>query len=103
MQLDRRIEHLIRVASHHMAGHVDGEAFRTVSEQALNCVKALVGEDHPYTSLLEEVAEDGKKKGLSTACGVLWAAKLLEENETYLAKERKDSVGSWREWSGQLS
>jgi hypothetical protein len=103
MQLEKRIDHVIRAASNHLASDVDREACRTVSKQALNCVEALVGSDHPYTNLLKEAADEGKIKGLSTARGVLWAAKLLVENETDLGRKSKDSAGSWREWSGDLS
>jgi len=103
MQLEKRIEHIIKTASEHLANDVDQDTCRTVSKQALNCVEALVGEDHPYTNLLKEVADEGKEEGLSTARGVLWAAKLLVENEACLARVRKDSAGSWREWSGHLS
>jgi hypothetical protein len=103
MQLEKRIEYIIRTVSNHLASDVDRDTCRTASKQALNCVEALVGEDHPYTNLLKEAANEGRKKGLSTVCGVLWAAKLLVENETHLPRVRKDSAGSWREWSGHLS
>ena len=102
MQLEKRIEHLIRTASEHLANDVDLYTCKTVSNQALNCVKDLVGDDHPYTNLLEEAADEGREMGLSTACGVLWAAKLLMEKEAPLTRERKHSAGSWRELSGHL-
>jgi len=103
MEVEKRIERLIRTASEHLVNEADRNTCRTVSNQALNCVKDLVGDYHPYTNLLEGAADEGRTTGLTTACGVLWAAKLLVENETLLARESKGCAGSWREWSGHLS
>jgi hypothetical protein len=104
MQLENRIEQLIRTASNHLANDVDRDGCRTVSKEALKCVEALVGSDHPYTNLLKDTEDESERTGLLTACGVLWAAKLLVENEIQSETTgRKDSAGSWRELSGYLS
>jgi hypothetical protein len=98
-----RLDKLIRKATAFLENDVNRDVCRQLTIQAVDCLAAVVGPDHPYTKMVEYAARKGEKGSLSTACGVLWAAKLQLDNERCGADRGNDFVFTWRETSGYLS
>jgi hypothetical protein len=97
------LDQLIRQAGAFLEHGANRDTCRQFAVQAVDCLTAVVGSDHPYTKMVEEAACKGEKGSLSTACGVLWAAKLQLENERYGTCKGNDSGFGWWESSGYLS
>ena len=103
MHSQTRLDQLISKATAFLENDTNRDTCRQLTRQAVDCLTAVVGSDHPYTKMVEEAACKGEKGNLSTACGVLWAAKLQLENERDGTGRRNDCAFGWRELSGYLS
>ena len=104
MHPEMRINLLIKKVSAFIDNDTSQDKCRQLGEQAFDCLMEVVGsEDHPYAKMLEEAACNGGKKSLSTACGVLWATKLLLDNEIHGTSKNIGAMSGWRDLSGYLS
>jgi hypothetical protein len=103
MYTEQRIEHLIKTASALLDNDINRDTRRQFAEQAVDCLTALVGSDHPYTNMLREVSIKGEKTTESIVSGVLWATKLQLDKELHPSCNSCGAASSWRELSGNLS
>jgi hypothetical protein len=103
MHNEQRIDQIIKKASAFIDKDTNPDLCRQLAGQAVDCLTTVVGPDHPYTKMVEEAADNGARRSLSTACGVLWATKLQLDNERHGTGRQNESASHWRELSGYLS
>ena|SRR5208337_4149655 len=75
MTVDQRIDDLIEAGWYMLDSDCDATAFANWRRKALDCVTALLGPSHRYTSYFTDFADEAETKSLLAGEGILIAAK----------------------------
>jgi hypothetical protein len=75
MSIERRIDDLIKAGWGVLESDFDPDAFQHWRQKAFECLNAMFGPDHIYTKYFEHFVQQGGRKNVLAAGGVLVAAK----------------------------
>jgi hypothetical protein len=75
MSIEQRIDELIRAGWGVVESDFDPDAFQNWRQKAFECLNAMFGPDHIYTKYFEHFVQQGGRKNVLAAGGVLVAAK----------------------------
>ena len=75
MSVERRIDELIKAGWGVLESDFDPDAFQNWRQKAFECLNAMFGPDHIYTKYFEHFVQQGGRKNVLAAGGVLVAAK----------------------------
>jgi hypothetical protein len=75
MSVEQRIDDLIKAGWAVLESDFDPDAFKSWRQKAFECLNAMFGPDHIYTRYFEHFIQQGGKKNVLAAGGVLVAAK----------------------------
>jgi hypothetical protein len=73
--VEGQIDDLIEAGWYVLESDFDPVAFVNWRQKALNCLKILLGPDHPYTEYFKDFVTEAEKCQLLTGTGILTAAK----------------------------
>ncbi len=75
MSMESSLDELIKAGWKVLESDFNPAAFRNWQAKAFECLTEMFGPDHIYTKYFEHFAQDGRKKHVLAAGGVLIAAK----------------------------
>ncbi len=75
MSVEQRIDDLIKAGWGVLESDFDPDAFQNWRQKAFECLNAMFGPQHIYTKYFEHFVQQGGRKNVLAAGGVLVAAK----------------------------
>lgn len=96
MSIERRIDDLIKAGWGVLESDFDPDAFQHWRQKAFECLNAMFGPDHIYTKYFEHFVQQGGRKDVLAAGGVLVAAKQQMASNEFGAPKPTGSSHSGR-------